>query len=222
MAVTPCVSRRAGRPPRCDRRPAPTAPAGGCGPSPSISTRSAPGIASAVARPPLGSTIVSASPCSTSAGTSSPPAPVHPRQVGAEHLAERRALVAHDLADVREREAEVAQRPDPVEPPHVALVLEPLLPLRPPRGREQPDLLVVVQRAHRQSGRLRQLTDPPGPPARPSRAHLFASYNLTPREVQAGSSPVTERDSRKRWRALPSRPQSTLLLPRAAGDLSYI
>jgi hypothetical protein len=66
---------------------------------------------------------------------------------------------------------QVAQRADAVEASHVVLVVEPLVSLRPRRGREQPDVLVVVEGAHRQAGGVRQLADTPAASARRSLLH---------------------------------------------------
>ena len=54
---------------RCAGRSPPTAPSRGDGPSPRTSTNSAPGMAWAVARPPLTFTSGSSAPCNTSVGT---------------------------------------------------------------------------------------------------------------------------------------------------------
>lgn len=109
---------------------------------------------------------------------------VNPRAVGTEDVAERSAVVLEELADLGEREADVAQRPNSVEAPQILLVVDALVPLR-ARGRhEQPEALVVVQRAHRQTGRARKLSDTPAPSARGSFVHRASRYDLTQRQVQ--------------------------------------
>ena len=139
-----------------------------------------------------------------------PPEPlelgIHASQLGPQDVAQRRALVVEHLTDVRERQAQVAQGADTVQAPHVALGVESLVPLRPLRGREQPNVLVVVECAHRQPGGLRQLADSPVPTARLSFLHARARYNLTSRQVQGRPFAVRRRNKHQR----PSRTQGAL------------
>jgi hypothetical protein len=86
---------------------------------------------------------------------------IHPSPVRTQNIQERRAVILEHTTDVREREAEVPQRTDAVQACHVVLVVNALLTKGPRRGPEQPDVLVVVERAHGQAGRLRQLSDAP-------------------------------------------------------------
>jgi hypothetical protein len=61
-----------------------------------------------------------------------------------------------------EREAELAQPDNPVEPGDVLGVVEPVPSGQPPRGPEQPHLVVMVQRPDRQPGRFCQRASLPG------------------------------------------------------------
>ena len=71
-----------------------------------------------------------------------------------------RGVVFEQLADLREREAGVvAQAPDELEPVEVRGVVEAIVAVRAGGRREQPDLLVVTDRAGRQAGLGRDLVD---------------------------------------------------------------
>jgi hypothetical protein len=67
--------------------------------------------------------------------------------------------VVEGLADVAQRKAEAAQQADAVEPLDVVGRVEPVAAGRAPRGRQQPDLVVVVERADREARGLRHLSD---------------------------------------------------------------
>src|SRR5262249_35140139 len=71
------------------------------------------------------------------------------------------------FGDLAEREAELAQPDDPVQPGNVVSVVEPVPPGHPDRGLQQPDLVVMVQRPDRQPGGLGQRADLPGASAWP-------------------------------------------------------
>jgi hypothetical protein len=107
------------------------------------------------------------------------------RPVGSQRIGERSTIVREDPTDVREREAELTQRTDPLETSHVVLVVDALLSIGPRSGREQADALVVVERADGQTGRARQLADAPAAAARRSFLHRQRRYNLTSRQLQA-------------------------------------
>ncbi len=72
-------------------------------------------------------------------------------------------VVVEDRRDLAQRQPELAQRDDPIQPLHVGVTVQPV-----PRGRalrrhEQPEPVVVMQRLDRQARRRRKLADPPAP-----------------------------------------------------------
>lgn len=94
--------------------------------------------------------------------------------------------------DVLEREAELAVEQDPLEPVEVGVVVAPVARVAAPAGDEQADVVVVVQRAHRDTGESGDLSY--------RVAHFVRSLLvrapqcvLTPREVQGGFRPVRRR-----------------------------
>jgi hypothetical protein len=68
-----------------------------------------------------------------------------------------------NFGDLTEREAELAQPDDPIQPGKVVGVIEPVPSCHPGRGPQQPDLVVMVQRPDRQPGGLGQRADLPSP-----------------------------------------------------------
>ena len=84
----------------------------------------------------------------------------HVGRVAGEHPAQAGGLRRERRADLREREAEAAERDDRVEALGVVGAVAAVPGLAPFDGLEQPDRLVVTQRPDRQSGRLRELADP--------------------------------------------------------------
>jgi hypothetical protein len=71
----------------------------------------------------------------------------------------RRRLHQQGPGDLLERQPEPAQQRDPVQPPDVVRRVQPVPGPAAVRRHQQPDLLVVVQRADGQPGPLRQLAD---------------------------------------------------------------
>ena len=69
-------------------------------------------------------------------------------------------------------------------PLHVALVIQPLAPLRARGPWQQAHVLVVAQRAHGQAGGVGQLTDAPAPRRGRSMLHQGGAYELTLRQIQ--------------------------------------
>ena len=65
------------------------------------------------------------------------------------------------IRDLAEREAQVAEGADLVEPPNVVLAIEPVARLRALRRPEQPDLVVVMERPHGEPGGRGKLADLP-------------------------------------------------------------
>jgi hypothetical protein len=119
------------------------------------------------------------------------PGTAHPSDQRAEGRLEgpQRAELGPDLGDVRfedltqagpspiqhvtdglEREPQLAQRDHLIDPLHVGDSVETVSRSRPGRWSDQPQLVPVVQRAHRETGGLGQLTDLP--PLRLTVAHL--------------------------------------------------
>jgi hypothetical protein len=85
-------------------------------------------------------------------------------------------LVVECAGDRVEWEAERAQRDDPVEAVDVVLAVHAVPARRALGGRQQPDLVVVMERAHREAGAPRELADlPHGANARASRYVRFKS-----------------------------------------------
>ena len=94
---------------------------------------------------------------------------LEPAQVVLDGGARVEALGVERLRDRVEREAEAAQRHDPVEALDGRLVIDAMAALR-ALGGEQADLVVMVQRAHGQARAPRQLADlPHGEHGMPSR-----------------------------------------------------
>ena len=73
--------------------------------------------------------------------------------------ARRRRALAQHRGDVAERQAELPQRLDAMQPRDVPVAVQPPAGLRAARGLEQADLVVVVQGAHRQARALGELPD---------------------------------------------------------------
>jgi hypothetical protein len=84
-----------------------------------------------------------------------------------------------------QRQPERPQAPDPVQPPHILLRVAAVPGGGAFAGGEQADVVVVVQRAHRNAGGLRQFTDAPAPRAVPNPVHAAM---LEP-DATAGSNP---------------------------------
>jgi hypothetical protein len=72
-----------------------------------------------------------------------------------------RAVAVEQRADLAEREAEAAERDDPVQAPDVLVGVQAIARLAAPRRRQQADLVVVMQRADRQARGRRHLADAP-------------------------------------------------------------
>lgn len=96
---------------------------------------------------------------------------IHARPVDTQDVQERSTALLEQVADLGERDTDVAQRTDPAKAPQVLLAVNALATLRPRRRHEQPDVFVVVERAHGQAGRARQLSDAPPALARGSFFH---------------------------------------------------
>ena len=165
-------------------------------------------IASIVASVSSGSTSPSACAQARSSKTRSRPrrskdSGVHAGQVGTQDVAVRGAALVEHAADVRERQAEVAQSANAVEASQVVLVVEPLSTFRPGRGRGAARCAVMVKGAHRQSGGIRQLAHPPASSARLSFPHTRrsvqpdvasgASARALRRAVRSGRGPLSPR-----------------------------
>lgn len=114
---------------------------------------------------------------------------IHTIPMRTQNIGERDAVVFDDATDIREREAEVAQRTDATQTLNVVLVVDSLVTIRPRRRHEQPDVVVVVERAHGQASCARQLSDTPASVRRP---HRWPMYNLTSRQVQAENRAWTQ------------------------------
>lgn len=80
-------------------------------------------------------------------------------QVGEHGMVQVLARLVECLADLGQREPGAAQQADPVEPPHVAGIVETMTSRAAPRRGEQPDLVVVAHRTDRQPRRTGQLTN---------------------------------------------------------------
>ena len=72
-----------------------------------------------------------------------------------------RLTIQFGAGDLAQRHAELPQRLDPVQPPHVVAGVEPMPGRRPLPGPQQPDLVEVVQRPDGQAGPCRQLAHLP-------------------------------------------------------------
>src|SRR5690606_24016756 len=84
-----------------------------------------------------------------------------PAQVQLHDLEGRQPTVIQTSPDLLEGEAELAKGEDLLEPGYVLPGVQPVPGLAARRGREQPDLVVVVQRAHRDARPSGQLADLP-------------------------------------------------------------
>jgi hypothetical protein len=82
--------------------------------------------------------------------------------------------------DLVQGEPELPQGQDLQQPGDVVPVVEPVPGGAPPRGREQPDLVVVVQRADGQPRLLRQLSHLP-------QAHRLGSFLPPPGQIPAAT-----------------------------------
>jgi nucleotide-binding universal stress UspA family protein len=76
-------------------------------------------------------------------------------------LQERALVCVEDRGDRVQAEAQPPQRENPVQPLYVRCGVPPMPTARAFARREQPDLVVVVQRSHGDSRRLRQFADRP-------------------------------------------------------------
>lgn len=109
-----------------------------------------------------------------------------PRGVQLDHPVGREAGAVEARLDLLQSKPQGAQRDDPLQAQHVFGGVEPVPAPRPARRREQPDLLVVVQRAHRKTRPIRQL--PHLPRARsvyyPSPVSVHEDKDTTSRRVR--------------------------------------
>ena len=126
-------------------------------------------------------------------------------------------VVAQQFADVGQRQPHVAQRLDGVQALHVGLAVQAVARVRALRRREQPDLVVVVQRAHREARAPRQLPD-----LQPHAALSGAPRPAPPRSAawRWAESRCPRRAHRRRWpggrSVWPCRPASCAARPRSS------
>lgn len=88
--------------------------------------------------------------------------PIQHVQVRQHRVVQIAAWVVECSADLGQGKARAAKQTDPVEPPHIAVTVEPMTRRAAPRGSEQPDLVVVAHRSDRRSrsrGQARQPSD---------------------------------------------------------------
>ena len=79
--------------------------------------------------------------------------PLGKQRVLASQVVERfRVGVVKDLRDLVEPEADLAVEQDPLQPSQIVAGIAPVASRRPVAGNQQPDLVVVVQGAHRHAG----------------------------------------------------------------------
>ena len=80
-------------------------------------------------------------------------------QLPGHHHRQGGAVAGQHATDVLERQAQLAQRLDAVQPGHVIAVVQPVAGVVAGRRREQPDLVKVVQRPHREAAAPGQIAN---------------------------------------------------------------
>ena len=84
---------------------------------------------------------------------------VQPGEMQVDHFARRRCGSVEQLLHLFERNPHQTQRLDLLQPCDVRLLVQAVAGWRAQRGREEPDLVVVVERTHRHAGALCELTN---------------------------------------------------------------